>query len=89
PYGRNPYEFYDRSANPFLYRGDYEGPGAPLSRVVAVGDRAWLLTTLQDAGRIETEDGLVLTWTPGQNSALDTSIIAEGRDVGTVTVQRR
>jgi hypothetical protein len=89
PYGRNPYEFYDSLAQPFLYRGDYDGPGAPLSRVVAVGDRAWLLTSVQEAGQVETEDGLILTWTPGQNSALDTSQISEGRDVGTVTVQRR
>jgi len=31
----------------------------------------------------------VLTWEPGQNSALDTRAIAEGRDVGNVLAQRR
>ena len=87
-YGRNPYVAYDSSARPFLYRGDYDGPGGPLSRVVAVGDQAWLLSTLRDAGAIEAGD-LILTWTPGQNSALDTSRIDQGRDVGNVVVQRR
>ena len=87
-YGRNPYVAYDSSARPFLYRGDYDGPGGPLSRVVAVGDQAWLLSTLRDAGTIQAGD-LILTWTPGQNSALDTSRIDQGRDVGNVVVQRR
>ena len=37
---------------------------------------------------IET-GGLRLTWRAGQNSALDTSHIPNGKDVGTVVVQRR
>ena len=32
---------------------------------------------------------LVLTWEPGQASALDTEQIAQGRDVGNVVVQRK
>lgn len=32
---------------------------------------------------------LVIRWSPGQASALDTGRVAEGRDVGTVAVQRR
>jgi hypothetical protein len=87
-YGRNPYVGYDSSARPFLYRGDYDGPGAPLSRVVSVGDQAWLLSLIREEGTIEADD-LVLTWTEGQNSALDSSRIDQGRDVGNVTVQRR
>ena len=31
----------------------------------------------------------MLTWEAGQNSALDSGDIAEGRDVGNVVVQRR
>ena len=38
--------------------------------------------------RIEDGD-LVITWAPGQNSALDRGTIAESRDLGNVTVQRR
>ncbi len=32
---------------------------------------------------------LAIRWSPGQASALDAARIAEGRDVGTVSVQRR
>ncbi|NNG03780.1 MAG: DUF3179 domain-containing protein [Inquilinus sp.] len=87
-YGRNPYAGYDSTSWPFLYRGDYDGPVPALARVVAVGDQAWTLDMLRRAGRIEAGD-LVLTWEAGQNSALDTAAIAEGRDVGNVVVQRR
>ena len=87
-YGRNPYAGYDRSRRPMLYRGEYDGPGSPLMRVVAVGDRAWSLELLRREGRIEA-DGLILTWTPGQASALDRARVADGRDVGNVVVQWR
>jgi len=89
-YGRNPYAGYDRSPRPFLSRGDYEGPGSPLMRVVTVegADRAWSLPLLRERGRIE-HGGLVLSWEPGRRSALDAGRIAEGRDVGNVTVVRR
>ena len=49
-------------------------------------DRA--LDLLREKGRVESGD-LVLTWEAGQNSALDSGDIAEGRDVGNVVVQRR
>ncbi len=87
-YGANPYVGYDSADRPFLYRGDYPEGIAPMARVVAVGDEAWSLPLLQEKGRIEAGD-LVLTWQPGQNSALDTRVIAEGRDVGNVLVQRQ
>lgn len=88
-YGRNPYVGYDSLAVPFLYQGAYDGPGSPLMRVVAVEGRAeaWSLDFLREAGRVEVDD-LVLSWKPGQASALDAPRIAEGRDVGTVTAQR-
>jgi hypothetical protein len=89
-YGRNPYIGYDSAAMPFLYEGDYDGPGSPLMRAVAVEGRAeaWSLDFLRAVGRVEAGD-LVISWRPGQSSALDAPDIAEGRDVGTVTVQRR
>ncbi|MGR3483877.1 MAG: DUF3179 domain-containing protein [Paracoccaceae bacterium] len=86
PYGENPYVRYDSSDRPFLYNGELPPHGiAPLARVVRVGDAAWPLTRLAEAGRIE-EGGVVLTWQAGQASALDTREIAEGRDVGNVRV---
>ena len=83
-YGRNPYTNYDRSQTPFLYRGDPPPPGLrSLSRVVAIGDKAWPLQRLADAGEL-IEDSVRLTWRAGQASALGASEIAKGRDVGNV-----
>ncbi|MBT4486014.1 MAG: DUF3179 domain-containing protein [Rhodospirillaceae bacterium] len=88
-YGMNPYGGYDSAHEPFLYRGKLPGVVAPLARVVAVEGQAWSVEFLQIKQRIETKDGLILTWESGQNSALDSSVIAKGRDVGNVLVQRR
>ncbi len=35
-----------------------------------------------------TEGDLKLSWSAGQNSALDKAVISKGRDVGNVIVQR-
>ena len=90
-YGANPYGGYDSSARPFLYRGEMPKNVAPLSRVVAIEgeSRAWALDYLRNKRRVELDGGLVITWEPGQNSALDSGVIAEGADVGNVLVQRR
>ena len=88
PYGRNPYVGYDGSAVPFLYDGSMPEGIAPLARVVAVGDKAWSLDLLREKGRIEDGE-LVLSWEAGQNSALDSNDITQGKDVGNVVVQRR
>ena len=92
-YGRNPYPGYDSSRRPFLFFGALPERIAPLARVVTVvrsdGSReAWSLQVLREKGRIEIGN-LVLTWEPGQNSALDEPEIAAGLDVGNVLVQRR
>ena len=86
--GFNPYEGYDTAERPFLYRGSFPDGIRPLDYVVAVGNEAWALALLQRDGRIAAGD-LVLSWAPGQNAALDRRDIAEGRDIGSVTVQRR
>lgn len=87
-YGENPYVGYDSAPWPFLYRGEVpEGIGA-MERVVKVGNRAWSLQLLESRRQIKAADGLVLRWEPGQATALDGAIIAEGRDIGNVTVQR-
>ena len=73
---------------PFLYDGPLREDIAPLARLVVVGERAWALELLRARGRIEADD-LVLSWHPGQVSALDAARIPDGREVGSVTVQRR
>ncbi len=88
PYGANPYVGYDSARRPFLFKGPLPTGIAPMTRVVRVDGTAWALPLLQSNGRIETAD-LVLTWEPGQNSALDSRVIAEGHDVGNVLVQRK
>ncbi len=87
-YGFNPYSRYDSAKRPFLYRGPLPSDIAPLARVVVVGKEAWSLELLQEIKRLEHGD-LVITWEPGQNSALDTSMIKLGRDIGNVVVQRQ
>jgi Protein of unknown function (DUF3179) len=87
-YGRNPYQSYDRAASPFLYRGKYAGPAAPLARIVAVGEEAWTLDLLKKRRHIEAGN-LVLSWEPGQASPLDAPDIDAGQDIGNVVVQRR
>ena len=88
-YGQNPYVGYDTASKPFLYSGDYTGPGTPLMRVVSIEgvDEAWSLDLLRREREIRSGD-LVISWRAGQNSALDSAIIAGGWDVGTVLVER-
>lgn len=88
PYGMNPYRGYDTSARPFLYQGSMPKGIKPLAYVLAVGKQAWSLDMLRKQKKIE-KDGLVITWEPGQNSALDAASINGGRDIGNVRVQRK
>lgn len=61
---------------------------SPLERIVVVGQEAWLLRLVREETRLEAGD-LVITWEAGQNSLHDRQVIADGRDVGNVVVQRR
>lgn len=86
-YGHNPYRGYDSLNRPFLYSGELPPHGIPaMARVVRVGNRAWPLTRIRDAGGVN-EAGVRLSWEAGQASALDTGVIAQGKDVGTVRVR--
>ena len=87
-YGITPYVSYDSSSFPFLFDGETPEGISPLERVVTFGDSAVALPFLQQKGSWRNGD-YRLQWTAGQASALDSSIIAQGRDVGTVHVQRQ
>jgi hypothetical protein len=86
--GFNPYAGYDSSSRPFLYLGSFPEGIRPLDYVVAVDDQAWSIELLSKEKRVENGD-LVITWEPGQNSAMDRRNISDGRDIGNVTVQRK
>ncbi|MDF1721122.1 MAG: DUF3179 domain-containing protein [Minwuia sp.] len=88
-YGGNPYQAYDSSSRPFLYRGDLPSGIPPLMRVVTLGERgAWSLDFMKRNRVVHLDDGTTIRWEPGQASALDTPEIAEGRDVGNFIVTR-
>lgn len=86
--GFNPYSGYDSSSQPFLYRGTFPEGIRPLDYVLAVEDEAWSLELLKREKRVEKGD-LVITWEPGQNSAMDKRKISAGRDIGNIVVQRK
>jgi len=88
-YGVNLYEGYDALPRPFYQLKDFPENIKPMARVVTVGNRAWALTLVRKVAKIVTEDGLVITWEEGQNSALDNHRIDQGRDVGNVLVQQK
>ncbi|WP_443020500.1 DUF3179 domain-containing protein [Shimia sp. Alg240-R146] len=86
-YGANPYVSYDSSSRPFLYNGELPPHNIPaLERVVRVGDRAWPMTRLADVGLVREAD-VEIEWKAGQASALDSTTIARGRDVGSIRVR--
>ena len=87
-YGITPYIGYDSSSFPFLFDGETPEGIRPLERVVTFGDHAVALPFLRQKGQWRKGD-YRLTWTAGQASALDSAIISQGRDVGTVIVQRQ
>ncbi len=90
-YGRNPYEGYDTSSIPFLYRGDLPKGIHPMIRVVVVrAAETASAVTLAHLRRVKTLSiaGVTLSWHRGQASALDHHTVSGGRDVGNVTAQR-
>ena len=88
-YGANPYVGYDSRDRPYpFFRGDLPTEVAPLSRVINIDGEAWALQLLRKMKRVEIKDGIVITWEPGQNSALDAGQISRGVDVGNVVVQK-
>lgn len=90
-YGRNPYAGYDDiSQTPFLFTGElYEDVLPAMARVLTLelnGETvAYPYKTLEERGVINDEVGghpIVIFWTEGTASALDSASIADGQDVG-------
>lgn len=89
--GRNPYVGYDKSAKPFLFRGEIPNDINPMMRVALVQSPTPVgvaLPLLQEQGEV-LHEGLVFRWTAGQASALDRGEISQGRDVGNIEVIRK
>lgn len=93
-YGTNPYTGYDDvHSRPFLFRGEIDGRLPPKARLVGIHDgdaavavllndlRAHHVITTQVAGR-----PLVVWEQDGTASALDSAMIADGREVGATGV---
>jgi hypothetical protein len=95
PYGENPYSGYDSSASPFLFNGETGGPLPQMERVVTLGGEedpvAYPLPLLTKERVLSDEvagEPIVVLWSPGTASALDTSDIPQGKDVGATGVFR-
>ncbi len=92
PYGVTPYPDFDQPVPPSVARSrfPYDMPEGinPMDRIIVVGDEAWTVALVRAKGELIAGD-LRLTWEPGQNSVHDQRIIAEGRDVGNILVQRQ
>jgi hypothetical protein len=91
-YGRNPYAGYDDiNDSPYLYQGpELSDKLPPLARILkverdgeAVAYPYSVLSEVHVANDQVAGQPIVVLWTPGKASALDTSRIPEGRDVGT------
>ena len=90
PYGRNPYSGYDSTEDtPFLFDRKLDERLKPVERVVTVSvggsDTAYPYLELEKQSVVYDTVGdkeIVVVWAPGTLSALDSSLIAESRDVG-------
>lgn len=95
-YGRNPYAGYDNEdSEPFLFTGMVDPRAASKLRVVGIeiddASRAFALSAISEglAKATNTTVGdaaVVIFWKAGQATALDSSAVADGRDVGSVSV---
>ncbi|MYK59102.1 MAG: DUF3179 domain-containing protein, partial [Rhodospirillaceae bacterium] len=84
----NPYRRYDTRSRPYFDVGSLPPGVPPLERVVVIGRQAWTFSLLREKGKV-IAGAYVITWEKGQASALDSAVIAEGRDIGNVIVQRK
>jgi uncharacterized protein DUF3179 len=98
-YGTNPYAGYDNpSTEPALFTGFLDTREVAKERIAGIqinGDaRAYRLSTISSAdGVAATSDSVggvsvVILWEEGQVSALDTAVIVQGKEIGTVGIFR-
>lgn len=96
-YGRNPYFGYDDiNQAPFLYSGETPGQLPPMARVLTLDLNnaavAYSYDVLSQENVINDHVGgveVAVFWAEGTASALDTSSIPEGRDVGAAVAYSR
>ncbi len=96
-YGKNPYFGYDDiSQAPFLFDGTTPDQLPPMARVLTVDLNheavAYPYDVLSQSGVINDSVGgqaIVIFWAEGTASALDTSSIPEGREVGAAVAYSR
>ena len=92
-YGRNPYFGYDDINNsPFLFRGETPGQLAAMERVLALELNeetvAYSFSLLSEEKVVHDQVGreeIVIFWSAGTASALDTDSVSGGRDVGSAS----
>jgi hypothetical protein len=98
-YGRNPYSGYDTpDGRPFLFRGALDDRAAAMQRVVGISiadeAKAYAQGAISGGEAMATNievggSPLVVFWKSGQASALQSSEVDGGRDVGSVGVFSR
>ena len=86
--GRNPYAGYDRTPQPFLFKGEMPEDINGMVRVILIqGDEPFAVALPRlSEDKSFSKNGLSFSWSAGQASALDTSRISDGRDVGNISV---
>ena len=95
-YGYNPYVGYDSTSRPFLFQGTPDARLAPAERVLGLTTEteaiAYPFQALEEAGVVHDSFGgveLAIFHKAGLASALDSSVISKGRDIGAVAVYER
>ena len=95
-YGYNPYVGYDSTSHPFLFLDTPDPRLDPVERVLGVTTQteaiAYPFALLEEAGVVHDSFGgveLAIFHKPGLASALDSSVISKGRDIGAVAVFER
>ncbi len=89
----SPYDGYDVSGDPFLFRGEVDERLPAFVRVAGVSfggqAQAWSYDVLRRQRAIDASVGgqrLVVLWAPGSASPLETDDVRTGRDVGSAGV---
>jgi hypothetical protein len=96
-YGKNPYFGYDNiNQVPFLFNGTTPNQLPPMARVLTIDLKneavAYTYEILREMKVINDKvsgEAVVVLWAEGTASALDTSDISEGRDVGAAVAYSR